>query len=70
MIQFDTAHSLAQENTSIVLADRQIHETIAARGPDAAALFELYRTAADKDSFVAALIGRLLVQMVRGGLRK
>lgn len=34
-------------------------------GIKADALFEAYRTSPDKDAFVAALIGRLLVLMAR-----
>jgi hypothetical protein len=54
-----------EPDSSIVLQDKRIALCIGHHGLKADALFEAYRTSPDKDAFVAALIGRLLVGMAR-----
>lgn len=54
-----------QVEDSIVIQDERIALCIGHQGLKADALFEAYRTSQDKDAFVAALIGRLLIRMAR-----
>lgn len=66
MHQFDinAPYSACDTQRSIVLDTRAITQTMAAKPNDASALFELYRTSTDKDTFAAAIIGLLLVKSV------
>lgn len=54
-----------QVEDSIVIQDGRIALCLGHHGLKADALFEAYRTSPDKDAFVAALIGRLLIRMAR-----
>lgn len=54
-----------QVENPIVIQDERIALCLSYHGLKADALFESYRTSPDKDAFVAALIGRLLVLMAR-----
>ncbi len=47
------------------MQDERIALCIGHYGLKADALLEAYRTSSDKDAFVAALIGRLLIRMAR-----
>ena len=48
-----------------MIQDERIALCLGHHGLKADAMFEAYRTSPDKDAFVAALIGRLLVLMAR-----
>lgn len=57
---------ITQRVDPIVAADGEIERYLAAFGPGAAAkLFEAYRITSDRESFVAALIGRVALHSVR-----
>lgn len=54
-----------QVEDSIVIQDERIALCLGHHGLKADALLEAYRTSQNKDAFVAALIGRLLIRMAR-----
>lgn len=54
-----------QVEDSIVIQDERIALCLGHHGLKADALLEAYRTSHDKDAFVAALIGRLLIRLAR-----